>query len=91
MQILTHLLRLLENYLTLFIDEWEMVLSEHNKLFQAQLRSVAGLRRKFSTLHRKKIPTGDPLIPADVKGAKHVRYRMTERADMGIADEDPED
>ena len=51
-----------------------------------QNRTVDGLRRKFSSRHRKKIPTGDPLMPSDVRRPKHIRYKMTERADMGIDD-----
>lgn len=33
------------------------------------------------------MPTGDPLIPADVRLSKHIRYMMAELADMGDVEE----
>lgn len=38
---------------------------------------------KVCSAASEKSPTGDPLIPPDVKRTKHMRYRMTERADLG--------
>lgn len=40
------------------------------------------LKRKFASLYRHKMPTRDPTIPPDVEKAKHIRYSMTERADI---------
>lgn len=40
--------------------------------------------RKFESLHRKKIPTGDPLISEEVDKAKHIRYKVTELPDIGV-------
>ncbi|PXF40960.1 hypothetical protein BWQ96_09315 [Gracilariopsis chorda] len=37
----------------------------------------------FASLHRRKLPIGDPTIPPDVEKAKLIRYSMTERADIG--------
>lgn len=82
-----HLLGLLDEHLPLCKDEWDYVLREHHKMFPLHQRTVESLRRKFATLHRKKMPTGDPLMPADVRRAKHIRYRITERADMGVMDD----
>ena len=33
------------------------------------------------------MPTGDHLMPPDVRKAKHIRYLMTERADIGDAED----
>ena len=77
-----------EKLLPLCRDEWEAVLAEHNKLFRDQMKTVDSLKRKFATLHRKKMPTGDPLMPEEVRKAKHIRYKMTERADLGCGDEE---
>ena len=86
------MLGLIDRYLPLCKDEWEFILNEHNKLFSLQNRTVDALRRKFASLHRKKMPTGDPLMPANVRRAKHIRYKMTERADMGVNDDgDPDE
>lgn len=71
------------------------------KKFAHRDRNVDGIKRKFAALHRKKIPTGDPLMPPEVKRAKHIRFKITERADLGegndanaddfFGDEDEED
>lgn len=79
-------LEILENKLPLCRVEWESVLTEHEKRFIQNERTVDGLRRKFANLHRKKIPTGDPMMPEDVRRAKRIRYKMTERADIGVGD-----
>jgi hypothetical protein len=39
---------------------------------------IDGLRRKFNTLASKKIPTGDPFIPPDVKKAKKIRNDLSQ-------------
>lgn len=86
-----HFLSLLDHYLPLCKDEWDIVIVEHSKIFPQNNRSVESLRRKFASLHRRKMPTGDPLMPADVRRAKHIRYKMTERADMGTMEGDDPD
>lgn len=67
------LLGFLHQHLPLCNDEWEFILVEPNHLFLLHNWTVDGLRRKFPSLHRKTNPTGDPLIPADVRPAKHIR------------------
>jgi hypothetical protein len=39
-------------------------------------------------LHRKKIPTGDPFCPEDVRLAKRLKYAIGMRADIGTGEED---
>lgn len=53
--------------------------------------SLDGIKRKFATLHRKKIPTGDPLMPQEVRRAKHIRYKIVEGADLGEGNDDTTD
>jgi hypothetical protein len=77
------LLELLDEKLPLAKDEWDYVASRHMDRYPNTERTVDSLKRKFASLHRKKIPTGDPLIPNDVKFAKRIRIKMTERADLG--------
>lgn len=36
---------------------------------------------------RKRVLAGDPLIFVDTKKAKHIPYKLTDRADMSIMDE----
>jgi len=83
-------LELIGTYLPLCPEEWDTVHREHQKCYPQQQRSVDSLKRKFSSLHRKKMPTGDPLMPEDVRRAKNIRHEMTERANLGDA-EDAED
>ena len=66
------------------------MLDEHKKLFSGQERNLDSIRRNFASLFRKKMPTGDSLMPPDVKRAKHIRYKMTERSDMSLMDDMPD-
>lgn len=84
-----HLLYILDTTLPLCKDEWSKVLEEHDKTFHLYNCTIRSQKssRKFATLHKKKIPTGDLIIPSDVKKAKHIRYKMTECANMSFMDE----
>ncbi len=48
-------------------------------------------RRKFSALHRRKVETGNPRIPFEVRHAKTVRDLMKKRADLGEGDDVDDD
>lgn len=67
---LSFLLEFLERIQPISQTEWKAVLAEHEQPFSQQGRTVDSLRRKFSTLHRRKMPTGDPKIPEEVLRAK---------------------
>ncbi|KAG9404772.1 hypothetical protein AC1031_004977 [Aphanomyces cochlioides] len=69
--------------LPLCTTEWESVLGLHELRYPGQGRTVDSIKRKFSSLYRRQIPTGDPHIPPEVRKAKSIRLKMTERADMG--------
>ena len=70
-------------------DDWDIVLAEHSVRYAAQKRTSESIRpRKFSSLHRRKIPTGDPHMPREVKLAKHIRYKIVAKADLGDGTED---
>jgi len=80
-----HFLAIMEEVLPIGPDEWDRVLVEHSNLFPN--RDVESLRRKYHTLHRKKIPTGDPSMPLEVKMAKRIKYKIGERANLGDGEE----
>lgn len=82
-----YFLNVLVEKLPLCKTEWDEVLKEHEKRLAQHGRTVDSLRRKFALLHRKKIPTGDPLMSDDVRRAKHLLYKMSERADLGVDEE----
>jgi hypothetical protein len=81
-----NMLRIMNNILPIGGDDWLAVLAEHSLDFPG--REVDSLRRKFSILHRKKVPTGDPRCPLDVKLAKRIKYEISSRADIGDGEEE---
>jgi hypothetical protein len=83
---LMHFLGVMLNIMPIGGDDWEAVLEEHSIEYPG--REVDSLRRKFSQLHRKKIPTGDPRCPEEVKLAKRVKYQISSRADIGDGEEE---
>jgi hypothetical protein len=63
-------------------DDWLLdVLEAHSLDFPG--REVDSLRRKFSPLHRKKIPAGDARCPKEVKLAKRIKHNISLCADVG--------
>jgi hypothetical protein len=62
--------------------DWERVLDLHNVEYADKNRSVEYLRRKFAILHRKKITTGNPVCPEEVRLAKTLNYAISARVDM---------
>lgn len=56
-------------------------------MFPFNDRTVKSLKRNFAALHRRKVPTKVPLMPADVRRAKHIRYKITYRAETRVMDE----
>ena len=77
---LLFLLNIMSDILPIGPTEWEQVLDSHSVHFPG--RDVNGLRRKYTTLHRKKIPTGDPNMPDAVRMAKRCKYRIADKAEL---------
>ena len=67
-------------------EEWQAVTDEHNEDFPG--RSKESLMKKYATLYRKKIPTGDPNCPEEVKLAKQVKYLIGQKAAVGDGEEE---
>jgi hypothetical protein len=84
------LLEVLEEHLPIGRDEWEPVLSIHNRQFSQLRRTVESIRRKFAGLCRSRIPTGNPTCPPEVRTARRIRFLMNQRADIGEADAVPD-
>ena len=81
------MLDLLQDKLPVGKEEWEEVQRIHCQRFPEMDRNADSLKRKFSALYRKQIPTGDPHIPPDVQRAKRIRADMTDRIDLGDGDD----
>lgn len=59
-------------------------MAEHAVRIPDHGETVDSLKRKFSSLNRKQMPTGDRLNTDDMRRAKQLRSIMTERADLGV-------
>lgn len=78
---LLSLFSIMEQILPIGQDEWEQVQLQHSVLYPG--RDVDSIRRKYSSLHRKSVPTGHPNIPPEVRAAKLVKVKIGEKADIG--------
>lgn len=76
----------LDRLLWLCKNECKEELKEHNRNVGCNARTSDSLLRNLASLHRKLNRTGDPLMSEDVHKAKHIRYKMTERADIFVAE-----
>ena len=87
---LDFLLETIEQHLPIGGMEWDQVESQHQAAFPHQERTKESLKRKFQTLYRSRMPTGDPNCPATVRRAKHIRKAILDKADLSDG-EDKED
>ena len=87
-QEISSLLDVLEVVLPIGHDEWETVQREHLLKFPEQDRDTNSLRRKYNQLYRKRVPTGDPNCPPEVRRAKRICHNIKEKADCDLFDED---
>ena len=93
---LMHLLEVMQAILPIGPTEWDMVVDAHSAQYEG--RDLDSIKRKYTSLHRKKIPTGSPNIPPEVKLAKRVKYMIGDKAEIGdgteeynMLDDEPED
>ena len=82
MELIT-LLDTMEAILPIGPEEWQLVVQQHNKNYPLTCRDAVSIRRKYACLHRKKVPTGDPECPLEVKKAKRIKYAIAAKADLG--------
>lgn len=66
------MLELVEEHLQIAREEWDHVLRLHEERCPKFDRSVDSLKRKFFSLRRTKVPTGDPTISLNDKRAKQM-------------------
>ena len=76
-------IEIMESILPIGPTKWDQVWEQHSVVFPD--RELNTLRRKYTTLHRKKIPTGDPHMPDEVRMAKHCKYGISQKAELGDA------
>ena len=73
------LLSAVELHLPIGNQEWERVKAFMDQRWLTN-RSVDSLKQKFGKLWKKKVPTGDPNCPPQVKRAKRLNNRIIERS-----------
>ena len=80
------MLDVLEEILPIGPDEWQQVVDKHSEQYPG--RDVDSIRRKWSGLHRKKCPTGDPHMPDEVCQAKRIKYKIGDKANLEDGEEE---
>ena len=69
-------------------EQWEQVVQRHKENWPGQLRDRDSINRKYSTLHRKPIPTGDPNMSPAVKLAKEIKHFIGVKANFRDGEEE---
>ena len=87
----TTLLGVIRQHLPIGLEEWEAVLREHIETWPESGRDTTSIRRKFNQLANKKVPTGDPRCPPQVKEAKRILYLIKQKADVEDFDSEDEE
>ena len=71
--------------------DWERVWDRHNTRYPQKDRTAESLRRKFQTLVKKKMKTGDPNCPPHIRSAKRIYRKIGEATDGSTGGSDLED
>ena len=72
----------IEEFLPIGSYEWDKVEKDHHEVFPELDRTKDTLKRKFKELYQKKIPTGDPSCPPEVRKAKILNRYIIEKAEV---------
>ena len=78
---LDSLLDVIEEILPIGMGEWDDVERQHHSMYPDRDRNRDALRRKFAKLYLKKIPTGDPKCPPEVRRAKRIYELIKNKTD----------
>ena len=72
------LLDLIEDELPISATLWENIQKSHLSRYPEQRRGVDSIKRKFKELYSKRVKTGDPNCPQEVRRAKRLRHQIVE-------------
>ena len=72
------LLDLIEDELPISATLWENIQRSHLSRYPDQRRGVDSIKRKFKELYSKRVKTGDPNCPQEVRRAKRLRHQIVE-------------
>eukprot|EP00536_Pseudo-nitzschia_multiseries_P000441 jgi/Psemu1/1004/gm1.1004_g len=77
---LLQVLNTIKELLPISPNEWDAVALIHKDKFSETDRNAQNLCRKYTNLHRRQIPTGNPNCPEEVKLAKKIKKLIVDRA-----------
>ena len=77
------LLNIITDVLPIGPDQWDDVCACFNEQAGTN-RNVMGIRCKFTQLHRRRIKTGDPDCPDDVKQAKRALRAIEHKSNVAV-------
>ena len=77
---LLHLFGIMLEILPIGPNEWQRVVDLHGEQYPG--RDKDSIVRKFTALHRRKIPTGDPNMPPEIRLAKRIKYGIGDKAEL---------
>jgi len=72
------LLDLIEDELPISSTLWDNIQKSHLSRYPDQRRGVDSIKRKFKELYSKRVKTGDPNCPQEVRRAKRLRHQIVE-------------
>ena len=67
-------------------DKWQLVANEHALEYPECNRDVEGLQRKYNTLVKRSVPTGNPTIPSDVRVANELQNAIRYKFEVAVGD-----
>ncbi len=59
-----------------------MITADHASMYPDSNRTSKSLRQKCVSIYRKKVPTGDPKCPPDVRRAKFIIDQIQKSVDL---------
>jgi hypothetical protein len=84
------LLDCIEEIIPIGPQMWDRVSDLHQAEFSNQGRDTQSIRRKFNQMVNKRIPTGDPDCPEEVRRAKHLFREIEKKGDASADMEENE-
>ena len=76
----------MEWILPISTEEWEQVVLEHSEQYPG--KDVDSMWRKYNSLHRKQVPTGSPNMAPEIRGAKRIKCKIGEKADISRGEDE---
>ena len=80
-QELESMLEAIDDIVPIGNPNWERVWDRHNTRYPQKNRTAESIRRKFQTLVKKKMKTGDPNCPPHIRSAKRIYRKIVEATD----------